>query len=107
MTKVHSAPHPFVLENLRNVLQLEGIASEVRAPYLGAARGDIPATECWSELWVLDDQQAGRALEVIQAAQEPLGEDGAMWKCKVCGEEVEQQFGACWQCGTARPGGDA
>ena len=78
MTKVHSAPHPFVLENLRNVLQVEGIASEVRTPFLGAARGDIPATECWSELWVLDDQEAERALGIIRSALEPSGEAQAV-----------------------------
>ncbi len=106
MTKVHSAPHPFVLENMRNVLQVEGIASEVRTPFLGAARGDIPATECWSELWVLDDQEADRALGVIRSALEPSEEAQAFWKCQKCGEESEAQFGACWQCGSARSDGD-
>lgn len=107
MKKIHSAPHPFALENLRNVLQVEGIATEVRTPFLGAARGDIPSTECWSELWVLDDQEADRAREVIRSAQEPSEPTGDVWKCRSCGEEVEPQFGACWQCGTVRSGGDA
>lgn len=107
MTKVHSAPHPFELENLRNVLQVEGIASEVRTPFLGAARGDIPATECWSELWVLDDSEADRALGLIRAAREPSNQTGPSWTCGVCGEENEQQFDACWQCGSARLDGDA
>jgi hypothetical protein len=107
VTKVHSAPHPLVLENLRNALQVEGIASEVRTPFLGAARGDIPATECWSELWVLDDQEVDRALAVIRSTLEPYEEAKASWKCRSCGEEIEAQFGACWQCGSARADGDA
>ena len=107
MKKVHSAPHPFVLENLRNVLEVEGIASEVRTPFLGAARGDIPATECWSELWVLDDTQADRAAAVIRATERPSPEGAASWKCRKCGEEVEGQFDVCWQCGAPRPGGGA
>jgi len=106
MTKVHSAPHPFVLENLRNVLQLEGIAAEVRTPFLGAARGDIPATECWSSLWV-PDSDAARARELIRAAEVLAEPAGRHWKCPTCGEEIEPQFGACWQCGSARPGGGA
>jgi hypothetical protein len=104
--KVYSAPHPLVLENLRNVLQVEGISSEVRTPFLGAARGDIPATECWSELWILNDEERDRALRVIRAALEPAEQSGISWKCKNCGEEVEEQFGACWQCGVARSDGD-
>jgi hypothetical protein len=107
MTKVHSAPHPFVLENLRNILEVEGIASEVRTPFLGAARGDIPSTECWSELWILDDREADKALGVIRSALEPYEQAGALWTCKRCGEKNEAQFGACWQCGTARMDGDA
>ena len=107
MIKVHSAPHPIVLENLRNILQVEGIASDVRTPFLGAARGDIPATECWSELWILNDGERDRALAVIRSALEPAERSGVSWKCKSCGEEMEEQFGACWQCGAARSDGDA
>jgi hypothetical protein len=105
--KIHSAPHPLVLENLRNVLELEGIASEVKTPFLGAARGDIPSTECWAELWVLDDGEADRASRIIRSALEPYDGGGATWKCGKCGEESEQQFGACWQCGTARSDAEA
>lgn len=105
MIKVHSAPHPFALENLRNALQAEGIASEVRTPFLGAARGDIPSTECWSELWILEDQDAAKALGVIRSGLEPFEETETFWKCLNCGEKSEGQFGACWQCGTGRPGG--
>jgi Putative prokaryotic signal transducing protein len=103
--KVHSAPHPFELENLRNVLEVEGISSEVRTPFLGAARGDIPATECWSELWILDDGDLERALAVLRTAAfsgEPVR---VPWRCTKCGEEIEAQFGACWQCGSARSDG--
>ncbi len=107
MTKVHSAPHPLVIENLRNILQVEGIASEVRTPFLGAARGDIPSTECWSELWVLDDADAEKAKEIIRSSLEPFQPVQARWTCRGCGEEIEAQFGACWQCGTARLGSGA
>lgn len=102
MKKVHSAPHPFELENLRNVLEVEGIPSEVRTPFLGAARGDIPATECWSELWVIDDADADRALGLIRGMRESTERPSAPWKCRSCGEENEPQFDACWHCGTAR-----
>lgn len=105
--RIHSAPHPLVLESLRIALEAEGIESEVRTPFLGAARGDIPATECWSELWVLDDQKVDRALVVIRSALEPSEQVKATWKCRSCGEESEVQFGACWRCGSARSDGDA
>ena len=107
VTKVHSAPHPFELENLRNILEAEGISSEVRTPFLGAARGDIPATECWSELWIVDDRDLERALAVLRTASLAGESVHGSWKCAACGEEVEAQFGACWQCGWVRSGGNA
>jgi hypothetical protein len=27
---------------------------------------------------------------------------GEPWRCLGCGEELEPQFGACWQCGHSR-----
>jgi len=27
-----------------------------------------------------------------------------MWKCSSCGESAEEQFDACWNCGTGRSG---
>jgi hypothetical protein len=104
VTKIHSAPHPFALENLRNILQVEGIAAEVRTPFLGAARGDLPATECWSELWV-EDHDAAKARELIRSVAATPEPEGETWKCSRCGEEIEPQFTACWQCGATRPGG--
>jgi Putative prokaryotic signal transducing protein len=105
--KVYSAPHALVLGNLRNALLAEGIASEVRTPFLAAARGDVPFTECWSELWVVDDQDADRALSLIRAVLEPGEQKAVSWRCQKCGEEIEGQFGACWQCGSVRSDGDA
>lgn len=29
-----------------------------------------------------------------------------MWTCKNCNEELEDQFGACWSCGSTRDGGE-
>lgn len=107
MIKVHSAPHPFELENLRNVLELEGIPSEVRTPFLGAARGDLPSTECWSELFVVNDEDADRALAVIRSSRKPAERTETPWKCAKCGEQSEEQFGACWRCGSPRLERDA
>jgi hypothetical protein len=107
VTKVYSAQSALTVGNLRNLLLREGIESEVRIPFLAAASGDLPITECWSELWVLDDRDLGRAKKLIDAAIEPGEKTYVPWKCAQCGEEVEGQFEACWNCGSSRPDGDA
>jgi hypothetical protein len=27
-----------------------------------------------------------------------------MWKCKKCGKQIEDNFDACWKCGTGKDG---
>lgn len=46
---------------------------------------------------------AEEARIVLSATGEPVpGEDGT-WDCPGCGEAIEAQFGACWNCQTPRP----
>ena len=47
---------------------------------------------------------AEEARIVLSATGEPVpGEDGT-WDCPGCGEAIEAQFGACWNCQSPRPG---
>ena len=105
--KVYSAQSALTVGNLRNLLLREGIESEVRIPFLAAASGDLPMTECWSELWIVDHGDLERAMNLINASLAPGTQPYASWKCGKCGEEVEGQFEACWNCGSSRPDGDA
>jgi anaerobic ribonucleoside-triphosphate reductase len=105
--RVFSSQDALVVGNIRNLLLNEGIESEVKTPFLAAALGDIPVLECWSEVWITNDEDSERAAAVISAALGPSGEASALWKCSKCGEEIEGQFEACWQCGSARVDGDA
>ena len=106
MKKVHSAQDPLAVANLRNLLLQEGIETEVRTPFLAAATGDLPFTECWSELWVVDDEDLERATALIQKALKPHPGTSKPWRCSTCGEPVESQFDACWKCGSAQPDGN-
>jgi hypothetical protein len=39
-----------------------------------------------------------------EPASEPIEAlSGIPWTCPSCGEQVEAQFGACWNCGAQRP----
>jgi len=102
VTKVYSAQSALTVGNLRNLLVTEGIESEVRIPFLAAAVGDLPMTECWSQLWIVNDEDLERATTLIEGALEPGAQSYAPWKCPACAEEIEGQFGACWHCGASR-----
>jgi len=104
---VYSTQDVLIIGHLRNLLVNEGIPCEVRTPFLGAAKGDIPVTDCWSELSILDDADAERARVVIEAALAPASGTETTWPCPKCGESIEGQFDVCWQCGSVRSSRDA
>jgi hypothetical protein len=102
MIRVFSAQDAFSVANMQSVLASEGIESEVRTPFLAISGGEVPLTECWTQLWILNDEDLDRARKAIEAAIGADAEDEDSWKCLFCGEISEGQFSACWYCGAGR-----
>lgn len=83
---------------LKELLEKEGIACLIRNEQLFAAMGEIPFTECYPELWVVDDEVYPRAKMLLEGWLKSE-KAPAPWVCPGCGEILEGQFGACWKCG--------
>ncbi len=98
MKKLTSAPTAITLHHFRNLLMAEGIASEIRNEFFGGILGEMPFTETWPQLWVVNNLDFERAKQLIDGSV--LDESPKeSWRCKHCGEENEGQFAACWKCG--------
>jgi hypothetical protein len=97
MKRVFSSYNLPLLHHSRNLLEAEGVETEVRNQYLASAMGELPPVECQAELWVLRDEDAERAEEILRRPA-PTGPD---WLCN-CGESSGAQFTQCWKCGTPR-----
>ena len=87
----------------RELLQREGIECLVRNEQLFAALGEIPFTECYPELWIIDAEVYPRAISLLRQWMDSDSEDCSAWICPGCREESEGQFNACWNCGGLRP----
>jgi Putative prokaryotic signal transducing protein len=99
MKKLTSAPSIITVNHYKNLLQSEGIDAFLRNEHLGSIVGEIPFQEVWPELWISNDLDYDRALQLIDA-QNLLDESPAeSWRCSNCGEDNEGQFAACWSCG--------
>jgi hypothetical protein len=99
MKKVTSADSLITINHYKNLLASEGIPAVIRNEHLGGVLGEMPFTEVWPQLWVSNDLDHDRALQLINAAitdESPT----SPWNCRKCGEENEGQFSACWNCGT-------
>ena len=97
MKRVFSSYNLQLLHHKKNLLEAAGIPVLVRNQYLSSAMGELPPAECQAEIWVLEDDDAGRAHEVLRW-QPPSGPD---WTC-ACGEVLGSQFTQCWRCGAYR-----
>ena len=100
MKRVFSSYSLAAAHHARNLLEVEGIRSEVRNEILSSAMGELPPAECQVEVWVLRDADAGRAELVLKDSFFP--KSSPPWKCASCGESCEGQFTQCWRCGAYR-----
>ena len=84
---------------LRGLLERAGIACITKNEQLAGALGEIPFLECEPELWVVHDEDLPRAGAILASHRAPAQPAG-QWRCRHCGELIDGQFEACWQCGT-------
>lgn len=96
MKKLTSAETLLTINHYKNFLASEGIPTQVRNQHLGSIMGEMPVFETWPQLWVINDLDYDRALQLIEAVDDESPAES--WKCEKCGEENEGQFGACWNC---------
>lgn len=102
MKLLYSAPNTMLVGHVRNLLDVAGIDCELRNTFLGSGAGELPPTEAWPELWV-DEQDFAVAKKVVDEFLHTPAVTPPEWICPNCGEHVEGQFSACWNCGADRP----
>jgi hypothetical protein len=87
---------------MQSLLEAHGIRTFLRNQFGSSVMGEVPFVEVVPQLFVLEERDVRRALELLQLEQ-PAQQPGENWNCGECGAEVEGQFGRCWQCGAERP----
>ena len=103
MKLLHTAKHAPEAHLVKGFLESQGIEAIVRGEFLTSGWGELPVDVCG--VWIADDAQFGRANELLVAflrgtfARQFSGEK---WRCPHCGENLEGQFTACWNCGTSK-----
>jgi hypothetical protein len=100
------AENPIEAHMVVDLLQADGIAAVVQGEHIFAVRGALPVS--YPTVWVLDEDDHDRAREIVLAYEQDAASDGEPlapepWTCPQCGEQIEGQFGLCWQCGAERP----
>ena len=68
MKKVTSVDSMITISHYKNILISEGIPAFLKNEYLGSIIGEMPFQEVWPELWVENDLDYDRALQLIDAS---------------------------------------
>jgi hypothetical protein len=103
MKQVYVARDPNDAHLLKGLLENEGVQAQVQGEWLFSVRGEVPMTsDTLPSVWIVEDSDLDRATEIVTAfSRKPDEEElqGESWQCSECGEQVEPQFTACWNCG--------
>lgn len=95
MKLVYTNENSLLVSHIRNMLENAGIPTNLRNEYAGGASGDLSFLSTWQELWVLDDEDYNRAMDLISQHSNNNASD---WLCSTCGETNTAAFDFCWSC---------
>lgn len=100
MLRLTQAPNMVIAALWVDMLAQAGIAASMQRYFLGAAAGELPPDQCLPEIWLLHDEQAASARQLLRDLQQI---PQRRWACTACGEQVEGGFEQCWRCGALMP----
>jgi rubrerythrin len=117
MQLIYTARDDMDAHFLQGLLEQEGITAMIQGEALEGAWGNMPVSaKSLPGVWV-DETDVAKATPIVEEYQmredahlkDPDKDDNTArptWKCPKCGEEVEDQFDECWNCGADRPGSE-
>ena len=103
MIKVFEDFDIMLVGHYQSVLEANGIETFMKNRFGTSGAGELPFVEVVPQLWVLNENDAPRAVELIQELSDQGSEGMQAWQCQVCHTEQEAAFTHCWKCSSARP----
>ena len=101
MIKVYSHENIVQVHHIKNLLESNGIECAIKNEAITSLAGEVPMTECWPQVWLNDDNEKQRSLDLIFNYQEQ-DQNKENWTCTSCKENIESEFDICWNCGGSR-----
>lgn len=105
MTVFYASLKAHEIHHLKNLLQSAGIRCQLRNEGLSTLAGEVPFTECAMQIWLENESDRGHADSILRemtGRSAPATATGRTWICAGCGEHIDAQFTACWNCGTEK-----
>ncbi|WP_286235382.1 DUF2007 domain-containing protein [Thalassotalea sediminis] len=96
MKRVYTNESRFLVNNIKDLIDAQGIPVFVKNEYAQGAMGEISPFDCWPEVWVVNDADYERAKDIIDRAHQNQYADD--WICNHCREQNAASFDICWNC---------
>ena len=101
MKMVYSHENSFLVNNVKNLIEARDIDVFIKNEYAQGGVGEISAFDCWPEVWIINDGDFDRAMEVVISSQNRTNEPD--WVCHHCSEKNDASFELCWNCQSMIP----
>ena len=96
MKLIYTNENRFLVNNAKNLLENAGIEVVLRNEFAVGAAGDLSPFDAWLELWVADDSDYEKSIQVIKHSSG--SDDASEWICDHCHEVNDAAFDFCWNC---------
>ena len=104
MIKVFEDFDIVLVGHYQSILESNGIDTFMKNQFGTSGAGELPFVEVIPQLWVLNENDAGRARELIRELHvDESSEPIPAWDCPECGTPQEPAFTHCWKCSSPRP----
>lgn len=100
MKLIYTDENRFLVVNMQNIMTNAGIDVTLKNEFAFGGVGELSPFDAWLELWVLDEQDYERAMDIMRQAQSQMPDDD--WTCTACNEVNASSFESCWQCQSSK-----
>lgn len=98
MKKIYSAANLMEAHIILDLLMHMGINARLFNENAQGAVGEIPFSNTYPDIWVVNDSDVERGKSVIGQYESSPIDTGVVF-CSACGEENPRNFQLCWHCG--------
>ena len=102
MIKVFEDFDIMIVGHYKSILEANGIETFLKNQFGTSGAGELPFVEVIPQLWVLNENDAGRAKELIEELIDDANLPSGDWICPACNTPQEAAFTHCWKCSAPR-----
>jgi hypothetical protein len=96
---LYTRENRYLVHNIQNIIENNSIDTTLKNEYAAGAVGDLVPHESWLELWVVNDSDFDKAMQLINDITAHDAKPD--WICINCKETNTASFEFCWNCQTS------